>query len=165
MVKVSLGAVVGHSPHNIVIGNQKGGLGNRLPRRTSSPACYIRASQLDPLISMLGSLHWLVMRNRTGSLALRNKAVMDRSLCELAGRIWFRIALGFTGRTIIRELFLRGLTLLDLHTPGVTQRFNTSHIASCRKVRQLLMAIALPNAPGTAQYGAGYGNQRWPDPI
>jgi len=105
------------------------------------------------------------MRNWIGSLALRNKAVMDRSLSQPAGRTGFRCPLGFTGGTIFRELFLQGLTLLDLHTPGVTQRLNTSHIAARRKVSQLLMAIALPNAPGTTQNGAGYGNQRWPVPI
>ena len=98
------------------------------------------------------------MRNWIGSLALRNKAVMDRSLSQPAGRTGFRCPLGFTGGTIFRELFLQGLTLLDLHTPGVTQRLNASHIAARRKVSQLLMAIALPNAPGTTQNGAGYGN-------
>ncbi len=79
------------------------------------------------------AIDWVVMRNRVGSLASRNNAAMDRSLSELAGRIGFRIAPGFTERVIFRELFLQGLTLLDLRTPGVTQRMSSSHIARVRR--------------------------------
>ena len=104
------------------------------------------------------AIDWVVMRNRVGSLASRNNAAMDRSLSELAGRIGFRIAPGFTERVIFRELFLQGLTLLDLRTPGVTQRMNSSHIAARQEVRQLLVAIGLPNPPETAQNSMDSGH-------
>ncbi len=104
------------------------------------------------------AIDWVVMRNRVGSLASRNNAAMDRSLGELAGRIGFRIAPGFTERVIFRELFLQGLTLLDLRTPGVTQRMNSSHIAARQEVRQLLVAIGLPNPPETAQNSMDSGH-------
>lgn len=104
------------------------------------------------------AIDWIVMRNRVGSLSSRNNAAVDRSLSELAGRIGFRIAPGFTERVIFRELFLQGLTLLDLRAPGVKQRLSTSHISARQEVRQLLVAIGLPNLPETAQNAPNSGN-------
>lgn len=111
------------------------------------------------------AIDWIVMRNRVGSLSSRNNAAVERSLSELAGRIGFRIAPGFTERVIFRELFLRGLTLLDLRRPGVTDRLNTSHIAARQEVRQLLAAIGLPNPLETAQNALKSGKVRSSDPI
>ena len=104
------------------------------------------------------AIDWIVMRNRVGSLSSRNNAAVDRSLSELAGRIGFRIAPGFTERVIFRELFLQGLTLLDLRAPGLKQRLNTSHISARQEVRQLLQAIGLPNPSETAQNTPKSGN-------
>ena len=111
------------------------------------------------------AIDWVVMRNRIGALSSRNNAAVARSLSELAKRIGFRIAPGFTERVIFRELFLRGLTLLDLRAPGVGQRLNMSHVTARQEVRQLLEAIGLPNAPEPAQNGPQSGNSQLPDPI
>lgn len=106
------------------------------------------------------AIDWIVMRNRIGALASRNNAAVDRSLSELATRIGFRIAPGFSERVIFRELFLRGLTLLDLRAPGVGQRLNMSHVTARQEVRQLLEAIGLPSAPEPAQNDADAGKMR-----
>ncbi len=45
---------------------------------------------------------------------------------------------------IFRELFLKGLTLLDLRDPEAGVRLNMSHIAARQEVRLLLEAIGLP---------------------
>lgn len=104
------------------------------------------------------AIDWVVMRNRVGSLASRNNAAVDQSLSELARRIGFRIAPGFTERVIFRELFLQGLTLLDLRAPGVKQRMSLSHVSARQEVRQLLEAIGLPNPPEPAQNDTKSGN-------
>ena len=62
-----------------------------------------------------GSIDWVVMRNRLSSLDARNKRDIGRLLEQLAKRIGFRLAPGFSERVIFRELFPRGLTLLDLN--------------------------------------------------
>lgn len=86
---------------------------------------------------------WVVMRNRTGQLDSRNQRAMDEALEKLAGRIGFRLVPGFSERVIFRELFLDGLTLLDLRTPGADVRLNMSHVAARQEVRNLMAAIGL----------------------
>ena len=92
------------------------------------------------------SIDWIVMRNRLGTLESRNQRAIERTIKELARRIGFRLAPGFSERVIFRELFLKGLTLLDLREPGAATRMNMSHIAARQEVRQLLQAIGLPMA-------------------
>lgn len=89
-----------------------------------------------------GSIDWIVMRNRLASLDARNKRRIGRLLEDLAKRIGFRLAPGFSERVIFRELFLKGLTLLDLGDGGVALTF--SHLAARQELRGLLDAIGLP---------------------
>lgn len=105
-----------------------------------------------------GSIDWVVMRNRLGSLDSRNKRAMERTIQELSRRIGFRVAPGFGERVIFRELFLKGLTLLDMRRPGRGARLNMSHVAARQEVRMLLRAIGLPATVETAHYGANAGN-------
>ncbi len=93
-----------------------------------------------------GSIDWIVMRNRLSSLDARNKRQIGRLLDELARRIGFRQAPGFTERVIFRELFPRGLTLLDLRQAESGVAMSMSHIAARQEVRALLAAIGLPEA-------------------
>src|SRR5690606_23964418 len=59
---------------------------------------------------------WVVLRNRMATIEARNKRRVTAALQELARRIGFRLIPGFSERVIFRELFLSGLTLLDLRT-------------------------------------------------
>ena len=93
-----------------------------------------------------GSIDWIVMRNRLSSLDARNKRTIGRLLDELARRIGFRQAPGFSERVIFRELFPRGLTLLDLRQADAGVSFTMSHVAARQEVRALLAAIGLPEA-------------------
>src|SRR5436190_2047429 len=70
--------------------------------------------------SMQGArpVDWIVMRNRLSSLAARNKRDMSTVISALSKRIGFRVAAGLSERVIYRELFLNGLTLLDLKRGG-----------------------------------------------
>src|SRR5690606_6157816 len=57
---------------------------------------------------------WVVMRNRIATLDSRNRRRVTGAMAALSERIGFRIVPGFSERVIFRELFLNGLTLMDL---------------------------------------------------
>ena len=98
-----------------------------------------------------GSIDWIVMRNRLSSIDARNKREMQEVVDKLAKRIGFRVAPGFSERVIYRELFLRGLTMLDMFEIGESGATRLSHVAARQEVRGLLNAMQLPNrAPSNA---------------
>jgi chromosome partitioning protein len=68
----------------------------------------------------LKPIDWIVLRNRLGAQAMHNKKKVGAALEDLSRRIGFRVAPGFSERVIFRELFPRGMTLLDLRTPAST---------------------------------------------
>ncbi len=84
-----------------------------------------------------GSIDWVVMRNRLGHLDARNKRDIADIMEKLSRRIGFRLAHGFGERVIFRELFLKGLTLLDPRSGGLTM----SQIAARHEVRSLIETI------------------------
>jgi len=88
-----------------------------------------------------GSIDWIVMRNRLASLDARNKRRIGKLVEELARRIGFRLAPGFSERVVFRELFPRGLTLLDLADAGTS--LTLSHVAARQELRGLLDVIGL----------------------
>jgi chromosome partitioning protein len=91
----------------------------------------------------LKPIDWIVLRNRLGAQQMHNKKKVGAALEELSRRIGFRVAPGFSERVIFRELFPRGLTLLDLKDTGVDQ-LNLSNIAARQEVRDLMGALRLP---------------------
>src|SRR5262245_35559048 len=102
---------------------------------------------------------WVVMRNRLSSLAARNKRDMGTVIEALARRIGFRVAAGLSERVIYKELFLNGLTLLDLKrgsskagdkVPSLT----LSHVAARQEVRDLVSALNLPRRDAAAPSAA-----------
>ncbi|MCC5963065.1 MAG: AAA family ATPase [Rhodobacteraceae bacterium] len=94
-------------------------------------------------------LDWIVLRNRLGTTAMHNKRKVGDALQSLSQRIGFRIAPGFSERVIFRELFPRGLTLLDLADLG-GESMTMSHIAARQELRELLGALHLPVLTQTA---------------
>ena len=86
-------------------------------------------------------IDWIVMRNRLSHLDARNKRDVGRLLEQLAKRISFRVAPGFGERVIFRELFPKGLTLLDLRESGTGVAMTMSHMAARQEVRALLSEI------------------------
>ncbi|MBU2960573.1 division plane positioning ATPase MipZ [Citreicella sp. C3M06] len=88
-------------------------------------------------------IDWIVLRNRLGVQQMINKQKMESALDRLSKRIGFRIAPGFSERVIFRELFPRGLTLLDLRDIGV-RALNISNVAARQELRDLLVTINLP---------------------
>lgn len=96
----------------------------------------------------LRPIDWVVLRNRVGAQEMINKKKMGDALNNLARRIGFRIAPGFNERVIFRELYPRGLTLLDLKDVGVKQ-LNMSNIAARQELRELIKALKLPGVEAT----------------
>lgn len=91
----------------------------------------------------LKPIDWIVLRNRLGAQNMVNKEKMGKALDDLAKRIGFRVAPGFNERVIFRELFPRGLTLLDLKDIGISS-LNISNVAARQELRDLIKAVNLP---------------------
>ena len=64
------------------------------------------------------SVDWVVLRNRMQHIEARNMRRVGEALDELSRRVGFRVIPGLGERVIYRELFPKGLTLLDLHEIG-----------------------------------------------
>ena len=90
-----------------------------------------------------GPIDWLVLRNRLGTQAMHNKRKVGGALTTLSKRIGFRVAPGFSERVIFRELFPRGLTLLDLKDIG-TDQLSMSNLAARQELRDLVAELNLP---------------------
>tara|TARA_R110002072_G_scaffold44812_6_gene125026 strand:+ start:4219 stop:5028 length:810 start_codon:yes stop_codon:yes gene_type:complete len=91
----------------------------------------------------LSPIDWVVVRNRMGAQRMVNKEKMERAIQNLSKRIGFRVAPGFNERVIFRELFPRGLTLLDLKDIGVKQ-LNISNVAARQELRDMIKSLRLP---------------------
>lgn len=90
-----------------------------------------------------GVIDWIVMRNRLSSLDAHNKRKMDEVLSDLSTRIGLRVVPGFGERVIFRELFLAGLTIMDLKDAVGPQALSLSHRAARDEVHDLIDAIGL----------------------
>jgi len=86
---------------------------------------------------------WVVLRNRMAMLDSRNRHRVGKVMEDLARRIGFRIVPGFSERVIFRELFLHGLTLLDLDPDGPIA-LTMSHVAARQEVRDMVKSLHLP---------------------
>lgn len=93
-----------------------------------------------------GKIDWLVIRNRLAASEARNKRDVGETLESLAKRIGFRTLKGFGERVIFRELYLQGLTLMDVREANIGIAMGLSHIAARAEVRALVSALKLPPA-------------------
>ncbi|MBB4266347.1 division plane positioning ATPase MipZ [Roseospira visakhapatnamensis] len=95
-----------------------------------------------------GTIHWVVLRNRLSQLDARNKRDMEQLLRDLSRRIGFQLIEGLCERVIYREMYLKGLTLLDLREKGTDITLSMSHIAARQELRRLLEALGVPAHAG-----------------
>ena len=75
-------------------------------------------------------------------------------MADLSQRIGFRIVPGFSERVIFRELFLNGLTLLDLKEGGPIP-MTMSHVAARQEVRDMVKALNLPGVGPEVELAIG----------
>ncbi|HYW15354.1 MAG TPA: division plane positioning ATPase MipZ [Allosphingosinicella sp.] len=92
------------------------------------------------------SVDWVVLRNRMQHIEARNMRRVGEALGELSRRVGFRVIPGLGERVIYRELFPKGLTLLDLPHLG---EVGIAHIAARQELREMIAGFALPQ-PGEA---------------
>jgi chromosome partitioning protein len=83
-------------------------------------------------------LDWIVVRSRVGHAASHNKRDVAALMDILSQNIGFRLAGGFGERVVFRELFARGLTLLD--DPATS----ASHRAARDELEALVAALGAP---------------------
>jgi chromosome partitioning protein len=86
------------------------------------------------------TIQWFVMRNRLSATVARNKENIGRIVEQLQGPLGYTLAPGFSERVIFRELFLQGLTLLDLKEGG-KNTLSMSHLNARQEVRHLVRTI------------------------
>jgi chromosome partitioning protein len=87
-------------------------------------------------------LDWIVIKNRLTTLYSKNRGDINIVLEALAKRIGFRLGVGFCERVIFKELFLSGMTLLDLENSDT--QLNLSHVAARQELRDLISFMKLP---------------------
>jgi len=124
-------------------------------RQVLGPSLYsqmVWEQRQQRALAGLAPMEWVVMRNRLSHIDARNKRDIGRLLELLGTRIGFRLAPGFGERVIFRELFPKGLTLLDL--PG--GRMADSRLAAQDEVQGLLGVMGL-SPEGAKQVAATAG--------
>ncbi|MDR1009070.1 MAG: division plane positioning ATPase MipZ [Rickettsiales bacterium] len=87
-------------------------------------------------------LKWLVLRNRISHIDARNKRDVDQILGRLAETLGFKYISGIGERVVYREMFLKGLTILDLMKLG-TEEISISHIAAKNEISLILNEIGM----------------------
>src|SRR5690348_1313209 len=87
------------------------------------------------------SVDWVVLRNRLQHIESHNLKRVGAALDELARRVGFRVIPGLGERVIYRELFPKGLTLLDLPQLG---EIGIAHITARQELREMIAGLAIP---------------------
>ena len=88
------------------------------------------------------SVDWVVLRNRLQHVESHNLKRVGAALDELARRVGFRVIPGLGERVIYRELFPKGLTLLDLQQLG---EVGIAHIAARQELREMISGLGIPS--------------------
>jgi chromosome partitioning protein len=89
------------------------------------------------------SVDWVVLRNRLQHIESHNLRRVGAALDELAKRVGFRVIPGLGERVIYRELFPKGLTLLDLKHLG---EVGIGHVAARQELREMIAGLDIPGA-------------------
>lgn len=88
-------------------------------------------------------LRWIVLRNRISHIDAKNKREIDAILKLLQTEIGFTYISGIGERVVYREMFLKGLTILDLMEIGKDE-ISLSHIAAKNELLTVLNTINIP---------------------
>lgn len=89
------------------------------------------------------SVDWVVLRNRLQHIQSHNLQRVGAALDELARRVGFRVIPGLGERVIYRELFPKGLTLLDMKEIGDV---GLGHITARQELREMVAGLGIPAA-------------------
>ena len=92
-----------------------------------------------------GTVDWVVLRNRLQHLDAHNMRRVGAALADLSKRVGFRVIPGLGERVIYRELFPKGLTLLDLEAMKEGGPIGLSQIAARQELREMVSGLSLPD--------------------
>jgi chromosome partitioning protein len=90
-----------------------------------------------------GEIDWILMRNRLSHIDAKNKQNMVRALNNVSRRLGCKLAVGFSERVIYRELFLKGLSLLDVLEDNVGIQPKVGHIKARQELREFVKSLNL----------------------
>lgn len=82
-------------------------------------------------------LNWIVVGNKISPLNSKNKTFFFEQLNNISKLYGFRVADGIKDRVIYKELFLQGLTVLDVKSEALKGRLTMSHLAAKQEIRAL----------------------------
>ncbi|MFQ3307396.1 MAG: chromosome partitioning protein, partial [Candidatus Midichloriaceae bacterium] len=88
-------------------------------------------------------LRWIVVRNRLSFTDAINKRNIAVALNALRKRFGFEVSPGFSDRVIFKELFLNGLTLLDIKESKGLIKMNPSMISARQELRDFVYSLNL----------------------
>jgi len=86
-------------------------------------------------------LNWVVALNKVSVFNSKNKNQVVEALGGVSKLYGFRMAPAIKDRTIYKELFLQGLTVLDMSHPALKTRMSVSHIAAKQEINDLAESI------------------------
>jgi len=89
------------------------------------------------------SVDWVVLRNRLQHIDSHNLRRVGAALDELARRVGYRVIPGLGERVIYRELFPKGLTLLDF---AQMADVGIGHVAARQELREMIAGLGIPDA-------------------
>ncbi len=92
-----------------------------------------------------GTVDWVLLRNRLQHLEARNMRRVADAMQDLSKRVGFRVISGLSERVIYRELFPKGLTLLDMKAIGSDA--GIGHVAARQELREMISGLALSQWP------------------
>lgn len=85
----------------------------------------------------LPCLNWVVCGNKISSFNSNNKKTVFAKLENISKLYGFRFSAGLKDRVIYKELFLDGLTVLDMNTPELHKRMTVSHLSAKMELNSL----------------------------
>lgn len=115
-------------------------------RKIIAPCHYCRMAWEygnQRIIDGLPPIDWVVIRNRLPHIHSRNRADIDQILTKLAHRIGFRLAPGLGERVVFRELFLNGLTVLDLPAVSDNHKLSATQQSAGHEIDELLDTLGV----------------------
>lgn len=118
------------------------------PRAPGQFGGMVEQLRAERAASGLGKSQWAVVRNRVRPAERRNHGRVDRALAGLSSRLDFSLCSGLQERVVYRELFLFGLTHMDIrHIPKLARKaYRTGN-----EVPELMAEIGLARQFGTWQ--------------
>jgi chromosome partitioning protein len=88
-------------------------------------------------------LKWFLLRNRISHISAKNKREVDEALCAMEGKLGFKYISGVGERVVYREMFLKGLTVLDILRQG-GEGVTISHVAAKGEIAEIVKALGIP---------------------